>query len=79
MKNALIKITELRLENDEYNARICLVNASKIVAVRSGELAKTGPHILGDERKRVLQMIVLEGGNRIFTEEKIDDILKKTE
>lgn len=79
MKNALIKITELRLENDEYNARVCLVNASKIVSVQSGELSKTGPHLLGDERKRVLQLILMEGGNRIFTEEKIDDILKKTE
>lgn len=76
MNKSLIQITKLRLENDQYVSRSCLINASKIVAVQSGELAKTGAHIIGDERKRVLQMIMIEGGLRIFTESSIDDILR---
>lgn len=70
----LIQINELRLENDQYVLKPCLINADKIIAVQSGELTKTGPHILGDERKRVLQMIIMEGNVRVFVEDSVDKI-----
>jgi len=70
----MIKLKELRIENDKYVEKLCLINPAKIVSVQSGLLAKKGPHLIGLEREREARMIVLEGGSAIFVEASIEEI-----
>lgn len=70
----LIKLNELRTENDAFVMKSCLVNADKIVSVLSGKLAKKGPHIIGSERERELRMITLAGAPAIFVDETVEEI-----
>lgn len=73
----LLKINELRLENNEYVPKACLINPSKIISIISGMLTKKGPALLGAEHEREARMITLEGNNHIFVEETADEILEK--
>lgn len=75
----LLKINELRLENDQYVLKSCLINPKKIVTILSGELTKTGPHIIGAEHRRELRMIVMEENHRIFVDETVEEIFSMIE
>lgn len=70
----MIKLNELRIEDDDYVLKSCLINPNKIVSVQSGLLAKKGPHVIGDERQRETRMITMQGGNPIFVEESVEQI-----
>ena len=70
----LLKINEIRIENDQYVLKSCLLNPTKIITIQSGLLTKQGPHVIGSERERELRMITLEGNNRIFVDETVEQI-----
>jgi hypothetical protein len=74
MTTKLIKLNELRTEDDKFVMKSCLVNVDKIVSVQSGKLAKKGPHIIGAERERELRMIVLAGAPAIFVDESVEEV-----
>lgn len=77
MTTKLIKLTELRTENEKFVMKTCIVNVDKIVSVQSGMLSKKGPHIIGAERERELRMIVLAGAPAIFVDESVDEIFAR--
>lgn len=70
----LIKLNELRTEDDKFLMKSCLVNPEKIVSVQSGKLSKKGPHIIGSEREKELRMITLAGAPAIFVDETVEEI-----
>ncbi len=70
----MIKLTEVRINGDDYVMKSCLINPSHIVSIQSGELSKKGPHLIGEERERELRMITMLGGMHIFTDETVDEI-----
>jgi hypothetical protein len=70
----LLKVNELRIENDQYVHKTCLINPTKIITITSGVLTKKGPHLIGAERERELRMIVMEGDNRVFVDETVEEI-----
>jgi hypothetical protein len=73
-KASMIKLNEIRIDNDEYVMKSCLVNPSHIVTVQTGQLEKKGPRLIGTERQRELRMIIMLGGIHIFTDETVDEI-----
>lgn len=70
----MIKLNELRIENDDYVMKTCLINPSHILYIQSGQLTKPGPHVIGAERTRELRMIAMLGGTHIFTDETVEEI-----
>jgi hypothetical protein len=67
MTPKLIKFTELRIEDDKYVMKACLVNPDHIVSIQS-------PHIIGSERERELRMISLRNSPPIFVDETVEEI-----
>lgn len=70
----MLKLNELRIENDDYVMKTCLINPRYIVSIQSGQLTKKGPHLIGQERERELRMVSLVGGGAIFTDETVEEI-----
>lgn len=70
----LVKINELRIDNDQFIKKLCLISPTKIIAVQAGRMVKQGPRLIGEELERELRMIVMEGNVRIFVEETVEEL-----
>jgi hypothetical protein len=70
----LVKLTELRTENEKFVMKACLINPEKIVSIQSGKLERKGAHIIGQEREKELRMIVLAGAPAIFVDETVEEL-----
>lgn len=82
MKTNLIKLNELRVENDEFVMKSCIINTDKIISVHEGKLTRSGPHLIGTERERILRMIRLESGPTpigIFVDETVEEVFAMIE
>lgn len=70
----MIKLHELRLENETFTLKEALINPAHIVSVRSGSMEKSGAHILGSERERELRLIGLISGPPLYVDESVEEI-----
>lgn len=75
----MIKLTEIRDDNDKFVMRDCIINPRHIASVVSGKLSKAGPHIIGSERERELRMVTIANTNNghLFVDETIDEIFAR--